>query len=43
LAAIANAVLDALWSEGVREIEMPFTPHRVWQALQDAKGTEAAA
>lgn len=43
LAAITNAVLDALWNEGVREVEMPFTPHRVWQWLQDAKDDSAAA
>lgn len=43
LAAIANAVLDALWSEGVRTVDMPFTPHRVWQRLQEAKGASEAA
>lgn len=43
LAAIANAVLDAMWDAGVREVEMPYTPHRVWQVLQDAKGDSAAA
>ena len=43
LAAVANAVLDAMWSEGVRAVEMPFTPHRVWQTLRDAKGDSAAA
>ncbi|MCK0149104.1 xanthine dehydrogenase family protein molybdopterin-binding subunit [Marivita sp. S6314] len=37
LAAIANAVQDALWSEGVRQADMPFTPHRVWGMLQDAR------
>ncbi len=43
LAALSNAVLDALWDEGVREITMPFTPLKVWQTLQDAKGAGAAA
>jgi len=43
LAAIANAVLDAMWEDGVREVEMPFTPHRVWETLQAAKGASAAA
>ncbi|SEW25799.1 carbon-monoxide dehydrogenase large subunit [Cognatiyoonia koreensis] len=43
LAAVANAVLDAMWDEGVRAIEMPFTPHRVWQTLQQAKADSAAA
>lgn len=34
LAAITNAVQDALWHRGVRDVQMPFTPHRVWQMLQ---------
>ncbi len=33
LAAVSNAVLDALWNKGVRKVDMPFTPHRVWQWL----------
>ena len=33
LAAIANAVTDALRRGGVREFQMPATPDRVWQAL----------
>ena len=36
LAAVANAVQDALWDKGVRQADMPFTPHRVWGMLQDA-------
>src|SRR4029077_20944343 len=32
-AAGNSAVLDALHSLGVRDIEMPATPHRVWQAI----------
>jgi len=43
LAAISNAVADALWDVGVRRIDMPFTPHRVWQAMETAKGDSAAA
>ena len=35
LAAIANAVQDALWDQGVRQADMPFTPHRVWEMLND--------
>ena len=35
LAAVANAVQDALWARGVRQVDMPFTPHRVWSLLQD--------
>jgi len=37
LAAMANAVLDAVWDAGVRKVEMPFTPQRVWGWLQEAK------
>ena len=35
--AVINAVLDALAPLGVRDIDMPATPHRVWQAIQNAK------
>ncbi|MXZ71054.1 MAG: molybdopterin-dependent oxidoreductase [Acidobacteria bacterium] len=37
-AAVYNAVMDALRPLGVKRIDMPFTPERVWQAIQDAKG-----
>ncbi len=37
LAAISNAALDALWPLGVRQVDMPLTPQRLWQALQDAQ------
>ncbi|WP_170332663.1 xanthine dehydrogenase family protein molybdopterin-binding subunit [Ruegeria arenilitoris] len=33
LAAVANAVQDALWDHGVRQADMPFTPLRVWELL----------
>ncbi len=36
LAAVSNAVQDALWERGVRQADMPFTPHRVWEMLQGA-------
>lgn len=36
-AVIINAIVDALYDLGVRDIEMPASPHRVWQAIQDAK------
>jgi carbon-monoxide dehydrogenase large subunit len=32
--AIVNAVVDALEPFGVRHIDMPLTPARVWQAIQ---------
>ncbi len=41
MAAAANAVQDALWDSGVRQADMPFTPHRVWQMLNEAQNTAA--
>ncbi|WP_256837762.1 xanthine dehydrogenase family protein molybdopterin-binding subunit [Ornithinimicrobium faecis] len=45
--AVVNAVLDALRQFGVKDILMPCTPERVWNAIQDGRGnqptTEAAA
>ena len=35
LAAVANAVQDALWERGVRQADMPFTPMRVWEMLKN--------
>jgi len=37
LSATMNAVCHALQAEGVRHLDMPASPVRVWQALQDAK------
>ena len=37
MAAVANAVQDALWSRGVRQADIPFTPLRVWQMLETAQ------
>ena len=34
--AIQNAVVDALWHLGVRHVDMPCTPERVWRAIRDA-------
>ena len=35
--AIANAVMDALSSVGVKHIDTPLTPQKVWQAIHDAE------
>lgn len=35
--AIQNAVVDALRHLGVRHIDVPLTPQRVWQAIQAAQ------
>lgn len=37
LAAVTNAAQDALWDRGVRRVDMPLTPQRVWEMLQKAK------
>jgi len=37
LPSIANAVIDALSEYGIRHLEMPMTPARIWQAIEDAK------
>jgi carbon-monoxide dehydrogenase large subunit len=37
LAAVTNAVLDAVWDQGVHRVDMPATPQRVWGWLQGAK------
>jgi carbon-monoxide dehydrogenase large subunit len=33
--AIANAVVDALWHLGVRNIDIPITPQKVWKILHE--------
>jgi carbon-monoxide dehydrogenase large subunit len=35
--AVINAVLDALKEVGVKELDMPASPLRVWEAIQAAK------
>jgi aerobic carbon-monoxide dehydrogenase large subunit len=35
--AVINAVIDALSGEGVTHIDMPASPDRVWQTLQQAR------
>src|SRR5215467_8994503 len=37
LPAIANAIVDALSEFGVKHIEMPATPERVWRAMRNGK------
>jgi carbon-monoxide dehydrogenase large subunit len=36
--AVQNAVVDALSHIGVRHIDIPLTPERVWQAIAQARG-----
>ena len=35
---VYNAVMDALRPLGVKKIDMPFTPERVWRAIKEARG-----
>jgi carbon-monoxide dehydrogenase large subunit len=35
--AVVNAVVDALAPLGIRHLDMPLTPERVWTAMQPAR------
>jgi carbon-monoxide dehydrogenase large subunit len=37
LPALVNATLDALRPFGIRHLDMPFTPARLWQAIRQAR------
>ncbi len=37
LPSVMNALVDALSEYGIRHIDMPATPERVWRAIQDAR------
>ena len=37
LSAGVNAIVDALSVHGIRHIDTPCTPYRVWQAIQEAR------
>ena len=41
LVCLVNAVLDALSEYGIKQIDMPLTPERVWRAIQDGKAKAA--
>jgi carbon-monoxide dehydrogenase large subunit len=43
LPALLNAVNDALAPLGVRHLDMPVTPERVWRAIRDAKARPLSA
>lgn len=42
LTSMMNAINDALSEYGITHLDMPATPSRVWQAIQDAKAGRAA-
>ena len=37
-AAYVNAVIDALWRSGVKNIDMPLTSAKVWEAIGEGEG-----
>jgi carbon-monoxide dehydrogenase large subunit len=41
LVCIVNAVVDALGEYGIKDINMPLTPEKIWRAIQDAKAKAA--
>ncbi|OGA51979.1 MAG: carbon monoxide dehydrogenase [Betaproteobacteria bacterium RIFCSPLOWO2_12_FULL_62_13] len=42
LGVFINAVVDALADYGVRHVEMPATPERIWRAIRDARAAPPA-
>jgi len=42
LVSVMNAIVDALSEFGIRHIDMPATPERVWRAINEAKAKPAA-
>jgi carbon-monoxide dehydrogenase large subunit len=43
LAVVVSAVLDALKEYGVRDIAMPVTSEKIWQAIRDAERTRTSS
>ncbi|AVZ76860.1 carbon monoxide dehydrogenase [Streptomyces lunaelactis] len=41
--AVVNAIVDALRPMGVRDVAMPCTPQRIWQAVTAARAEEGTA
>ena len=42
LVSVNNAIADALYELGIKNLEMPATPERVWQAIQSRRAAQAA-
>jgi carbon-monoxide dehydrogenase large subunit len=42
LAVVVNAVVDALAEFGVKHMDMPVTPERVWRAIEKSRGQAPA-
>jgi carbon-monoxide dehydrogenase large subunit len=43
LPALANAAIDALRPLGIDRLDMPFTPAKVWAAIQRAQRAQRRA
>jgi carbon-monoxide dehydrogenase large subunit len=41
LTSVMNAVIDALADRGIRHLDMPLAPYKIWQALQGATPPQA--
>lgn len=41
--AVVNAVVDALSPLGIRHLDMPLRPERLWSIIQEARGRQARA
>ena len=41
LPALANAVMDALSGYGITQMDMPFTPLKVWSAIHEARASDS--
>jgi carbon-monoxide dehydrogenase large subunit len=39
LTSVMNAIANVLSEFGIRHLDMPATPYRVWRAIQDARAT----
>jgi carbon-monoxide dehydrogenase large subunit len=42
LTSVMNAVVDALSDYGIRDVEMPATPFRIWRAIRAAEAAHPA-
>jgi carbon-monoxide dehydrogenase large subunit len=42
LTAVMNALCDALAELGIRHLDMPATPYRVWNAIQEAQAARSS-
>jgi len=41
--AVVNAVIDALSPLGIRHLDMPLTPEKIWRAIRDHPETQASS